>query len=202
MLVVRSMPKRLILGPHRLAPTIVHRTGCPAASGVSMAVRIHVLGLRRSVAVLPPGRRRRGPLRLAIAAIVALSMVVGVAGPAQAAPKPTVKQLKNELKTLQRSSDKLIADYYTGRIDLQKVEKTEKAAREQLDQAEGVYQRESAQIRMMATQAYSVGGLDSISPLVEMGDLNAMALAQAVADEPQASPPGDADVQQRPLDAY
>ncbi|WP_433444250.1 coiled-coil domain-containing protein [Nonomuraea sp. CA-141351] len=102
--------------------------------------------------------------------------------PAQAEPKPTVKQLKNELSALQKESDKLITEYYNSRIAQQKADKSEKAAREKLATAQAVYERESAELRAMAVSQYIGGEPGQIGLLVGNQDptsfLGRMALNQ------------------------
>ncbi|MEV1177405.1 hypothetical protein [Nonomuraea sp. NPDC049784] len=102
--------------------------------------------------------------------------------PAQAEPKPTVKQLKKELSALQKESDKLITEYYNSRIAQQKADKSEKAAREKLATAQAVYERESAELRAMAVSQYIGGEPGQIGLLVGNQDptslLGRMALNQ------------------------
>ncbi|MEV0235399.1 hypothetical protein [Nonomuraea sp. NPDC050786] len=85
------------------------------------------------------------------------ALLLVAAAPAEAEPKPTVKQLKKELSALQKESDKLITEYYNSRIAQQKAEKSEKAAREKLAAAQTIYERESAELRAMAVSQY-IGG--------------------------------------------
>lgn len=153
------------------------------------------------MAVAVPGDRRRGPLKLVIAVLVCLAMCVGAAGAGHAAPKPSVKKLRKELKSLQKSSDTLISDYYAGRIELQKVEKAEKAARRKLGAAQAVYDRESAQIRLMAVQSYTNGGLGLVDTLLGAGGLNGMAIVQQLANEQNARLHGFAEVRDTHLAA-
>ncbi|WP_336216746.1 coiled-coil domain-containing protein [Nonomuraea sp. LPB2021202275-12-8] len=117
------------------------------------------------MAVASSADRRRGPLRarttapvrvLASGLAVALLLVVPVTA-GHADPKPTVKQLEKELADLQKESDKLIEDYYHGRREQQKAEKAEKAAREKLDAAQKVYDRESTELRALAIAEYTGG---------------------------------------------
>ncbi|WP_327092948.1 hypothetical protein OIE66_20575 [Nonomuraea sp. NBC_01738] len=136
------------------------------------------------MAVASPAVRRRGPLLLMlVAALLSIWPVLA----ADAKPKPTVKQLKKELTALQKESDKLIADYYKGRVELQKVEKTEKAARERLNAAQEVFERESYQLRMMGVQRY-VSGEPNLANMFSGGGgdpgalLNRLALSQHMID--------------------
>jgi len=108
------------------------------------------------VAVASP--RWRGPLRAPFAAGLCLALLLaGPAAGAGAEPKPTVKQLEKELADLQKESDKLIEDYYHGRREQQKADKTEKAAREKLKAAQAVYDRESAGLRELAIAEFTGG---------------------------------------------
>ncbi|MFE3454712.1 coiled-coil domain-containing protein [Nonomuraea sp. NPDC059194] len=136
------------------------------------------------MAVAAPGDRRRPPLRLLLAAGLVVTMPVTLP-PAQslAKPKPTVKQLKKELAELQKNSDKLIAEYYSSRVELQKVEKAEKKARERLKVAQADYDRESAQLRLMATEQYMSGGLGIVPALLGEVDMAGMATLRAISEE-------------------
>jgi hypothetical protein len=94
-------------------------------------------------------------------AAVTVALLLFVPGtPALADPKPTVKQLKHELATMQKDSDKLITDYYNSRIAQQKAEKAEKSAKEKLAAAQEVFDRESTELRTMAVSQY-IGGQPS-----------------------------------------
>ncbi|MFB4274085.1 MULTISPECIES: coiled-coil domain-containing protein [unclassified Nonomuraea] len=108
------------------------------------------------------------------------------AAPAQADPKPTVKQLKKELAALQKDSDKLITEYYNSRIAREKAEKAEKAAREKLAAAQEVYDRQSAELRAMALAKYMGGEPGQIALLSSSQDpsglLGRMALTQHLID--------------------
>ncbi|MEV0586984.1 hypothetical protein [Nonomuraea sp. NPDC050310] len=96
-----------------------------------------------------------GFLRAVLAAVAALVLV---AVPAHADPKPSLKQLRRELKDLRKESDKLIADYYQARIALEKVEKVDSEARGRLDEAQGVLDVQSERLRRMAVGQYVNGG--------------------------------------------
>ncbi|MDF2712620.1 MAG: hypothetical protein K0R62_8272 [Nonomuraea muscovyensis] len=104
------------------------------------------------MAVASHADHRRGALRV-LGTVMVLLLAVS-ATPAQAAPKPSVKQLKKELAALQKESDALITDYYNGRIAHEKAEKAEKAARDKLAAAQKVLDRESAQLRTIAVAQY------------------------------------------------
>ncbi|MFI7612353.1 coiled-coil domain-containing protein [Nonomuraea terrae] len=132
----------------------------------------------------------------AVTTLAAVLLVTAV--PAQAEPKPTVKRLKKELSVLQKDADKLITDYYAGRIAHQKAEKAEKAARERLATAQEVYDSHSTSLRAMAVAQY-VGGEPS-QPAMLTGNrdpsalLDRMALAQHLVDVQDARVRGYAEV--------
>ncbi|MEU4550031.1 coiled-coil domain-containing protein [Nonomuraea dietziae] len=150
------------------------------------------------MAVAAPGDRRRAPLRvlLAVGLAVSLPMTVPASG-GHAEPKPTPKQLRKELSALQKNSDKLIAEYYSSRHELQKVEKAEKSARERLRVAQADYERESAQLRLMASEQYISGGTGAIGVMFGEIDLNGLALVEAMAAEQGARLQGFTEVRDR-----
>ncbi|MEU7863357.1 hypothetical protein [Nonomuraea sp. NPDC049141] len=155
------------------------------------------------MAVASPADRRRRPIRTLTQALSALLTAVlltaGPATPAHAAPKPTVKQLKKELAALQKQSDKLITEYYNGRIAHQKAEKAERAAKEKLTAAQEIYDRESAELRQLAIAQYTNGGPPSAATMLSgtadpsalMGNL---ALSQHLIDRQNARLSGFAQV--------
>ncbi|TMR07876.1 hypothetical protein ETD86_50205 [Nonomuraea turkmeniaca] len=106
------------------------------------------------MAVAAPSFRQRARWRGIVAVITAGLLVVTPAA-ARAEPKPTVKQLRKELDTLLKESDKLITDYYNSRIAHQKAEKAEKSAREKLAAAQEVYNQNSTELRAMAVAQYT-----------------------------------------------
>lgn len=148
------------------------------------------------MALASPAGRRRGPLLTMLVAIAVAIAPAPVA--AQASPKPTVKQLKKELSALQKESDKLITDYYSSRVALQKVEKTEKAARDRLKAAQEVLDRESTQLRLMGLQQYISGEPNLPNMFSGGGDpealLTRLALSQHVVDLQNARLRGFAQV--------
>nr|WP_063791986.1 hypothetical protein [Nonomuraea pusilla] len=139
--------------------------------------------------------RVRTPLA---AALAALALAGHAAPPGWAAPKPTVKQLKKELATLQKESDKLIADYYSSRIAHQKAEKAAKAAEEKLAAAQEVFDRESAELRAIAVAQYTGGEPNQVALLLGSQEpsavLGGMALTQYLISEQAASLRGYARV--------
>ncbi|MFI7445058.1 coiled-coil domain-containing protein [Nonomuraea indica] len=148
------------------------------------------------MAVASPADRRRGALRL-LGTVLALVLAVS-ATPAQAAPKPTVEQLKKELAALQKESDALITDYYNGRIAHEKAAKAENAARAKLTAAQKVLDRESAELRSMAVTEYmNASSLPTLFLQTTPGTddyLRRLAFAQHLVDEQAARLSGFAQV--------
>ncbi|WP_084963540.1 coiled-coil domain-containing protein [Thermoactinospora rubra] len=94
----------------------------------------------------------QGSVRALLAAATAVLLL---AAPAHADPKPSLKQLRRELSELQKESDKVIAEYYSSRIALEKAEKADKTARERLAEADAVFARESEWLRRLAVERYT-----------------------------------------------
>ncbi len=134
--------------------------------------------------------RWRGALRGLTASIIIVVMCVGVAAAGHTAPKPTVKQLRRELAQLQKQSETMIAEYYAGRVALQKAEKAEKAARDDLRRAQQDFDRAAQEVRLLAAQRYRTGGLGTLPALMGGTDpatvLNHMALTQQIMNEQDA----------------
>ncbi|NUR86839.1 MAG: hypothetical protein HOY71_22380 [Nonomuraea sp.] len=120
----------------------------------------------------------------AFVALIGVLLLTAV--PAGAAPKPTIKQLKRELSDLQKESDKVIKDYYEGRIAQQKADKASKSASDKLKAATEVFDREAVALRTLAVADYMGGGGDQLARL--MGNttpeayLSQMALSQHLVD--------------------
>ncbi|MBB5078545.1 coiled-coil domain-containing protein [Nonomuraea endophytica] len=150
------------------------------------------------MAVASPAGVRRGPLWRKLAALAAALALAVAPIPASAKPKPTVKQLKRELAALQKESDKLITDYYSTRVELQKVDKTEKAARERFKGAQAVYDREATNLRLMGTTQYISGEPNLANMFSGGGDpeslLNRLALNRHMVDVQNARLRGFAQV--------
>ncbi|TYB65284.1 hypothetical protein FXF51_18840 [Nonomuraea sp. PA05] len=131
------------------------------------------------------------------ALVCAAALLLGAA-PAHAEPKPTVTQLKKELTTLQKDSDKLITEYYNSRIAHQKAEKAEKTAKEKLAAAQEVYDHHSTQLRAMAVARYIGGDPGAMELLAGDQDpstvLGRMALTQHLIDQQEAMLRGHAEV--------
>jgi hypothetical protein len=147
-------------------------------------------GQRRSVAASSSADRRRGPLRARTTAAfkgltagfaVALLLVVPVTA-GHADPKPSIKRLEKELAELGKESDELIEDYYHGRREQQEAEKAEKAAREKLEAAQGVYDSESTALRAMAVSEYIGGRPSRLSLVANSGQFTSMMSKMALSD--------------------
>ncbi|MER6178833.1 hypothetical protein [Streptosporangium sp. NPDC001681] len=121
---------------------------------------------------------------------VAVVMCVGVASAGHTEPKPTAKELRKELAELQKRSETMISEYYTGRVELQKVEKVEKVARGNLRRAQQDFERAAGEIRLLAAEQYRTGGIGAASALVSDVDptamLNGLALTQQLMSEQDA----------------
>lgn len=130
--------------------------------------------------------------------VATLTLLALLASPAQADPKPSLKQLKKELGQLQTRSNKMITEYYTARIDLQKADKAEKAAREKAKAAQQVFDRESVQLRLMAVAQYMDDDHGAIAALSGGRDpatvMSKLAFIQHLADEQTARLAGFAQV--------
>ncbi|MFC7108354.1 coiled-coil domain-containing protein [Nonomuraea rubra] len=154
------------------------------------------MAVASSAVRLNPARASSPRHGWAVAATAMLLLLA--AAPAQAEPKPTVKQLKKELTALQKDSDKLITEYYNSRIAHQKAESAEKSAKEKLAAAQEVYDRHSTELRAMAVARY-IGGDPGAMALLAGGQdpatlLSRMALTQHVIDEEEAVLRGYAEV--------
>ncbi|MEV4568875.1 hypothetical protein AB0K12_34320 [Nonomuraea sp. NPDC049419] len=140
------------------------------------------------------------PVRTSVLCIVLAQLLLVTAAPAHAAPKPTAKQLKKELATMQKDADKLITDYYASRVAQQKADKEAKTAGERLAEAQETYDRHSTELRAIATAEYMSGTPGPLAILVsgQGGDparlLNRMALSQHLIDGQDARLRGHAQV--------
>ncbi|MFF4415345.1 coiled-coil domain-containing protein [Streptosporangium sp. NPDC001559] len=153
---------------------------------------------RRDVAALSRSGRWRGAFRglTASAAVLVLCAVPQAEG--HAAPKPTAKQLRAELARLQKRSDSMIAEYYTGRVALQKAEKAEKAAAGELRGAQEDFDQAAREVRTLAAQRYRTGIPGTLPVLMSASDpadlLNQMALMQQIMEGRDARLNGFAQV--------
>ncbi|MFB9708718.1 coiled-coil domain-containing protein [Streptosporangium sandarakinum] len=134
--------------------------------------------------------RRRGAIRGLVASITAATLCLGPAGAGLAEPKPTAKQLRKELADMQKQSESLIARYYDSRVELQKVQKTEKAARDRLSRAQGDLDRAAREIRLLAAARYRSSGTEGVSAMMGSGDpaamLNRLTLVEQIVAEQDA----------------
>ncbi|WP_031167526.1 coiled-coil domain-containing protein [Streptosporangium roseum] len=144
------------------------------------------------------GIRRHDVLRTLISALTAVILCACLASAGQADPKPSAKKLRKELAQLQKQSEAMITEYYNGRIELQKVEKTEKVARGNLKRAQREFDRAAAEIRMLAVEQYRSGGMGMTVALLENPDpgalLNRLALTQQIVSEQDAKLQGFAKI--------
>lgn len=136
------------------------------------------------------GIRRHDVLRSLVAVFTAVILCTCLASAGQAEPKPSAKQLRKELSQLQKQSETMIADYYAGRVELQKVEKTEKVARGNLKRAQLEFDQAAKEIRLLAAEQYRTGGLNATSALTGTVDprdlLGGLALTQQIMSEQDA----------------
>lgn len=143
-------------------------------------------------------RRGCAAVIAAVIAVVLAAALLLAAAPARAEPKPSVKQLKKELATLQKDSDKLITEYYNSRIAHQQAEKSERAAKEKLAAAQEVYDHHSTELRAMAVARYIGGEPGAMALLAGDEDpstvLGRMALTQHLIDQQEAMLRGYAEV--------
>ncbi|MEV8637558.1 hypothetical protein AB0395_38540 [Streptosporangium sp. NPDC051023] len=150
------------------------------------------------MAALSRDDRWRGTLRVLAASFTVMVMCAGGASAGHAAPKPTAKQLRKELAQLQKRSEAMIAEYYAGRVALQKAEKAERAAKVSLQRAQQDFELAAEEIRLMATQRYRTGGIGTLPALMGGADpatmLNHLALTQQIVNEQDARLQGFAGV--------
>ncbi|MER7134321.1 coiled-coil domain-containing protein [Streptosporangium saharense] len=150
------------------------------------------------MAALSRSGRWRGALRGLTASAVVVVLCAVPQAESDAAPKPTAKQLRAELARLQKRSESMIAEYYTGRVALQKAERAEKAASGELRRAQSDLDRASREIRLMAVQRYRTGGSGALPVVMGGGDpaalLGNMALMQQIMEDQEARIGGFAQV--------
>ncbi|MFJ2033851.1 coiled-coil domain-containing protein [Streptosporangium sp. NPDC087985] len=136
------------------------------------------------------GIRRHGALRPLVAAFTAVILCACVASAGQASPTPGPEKLRKELAQLQKRSETMIAEYYAGRVELQKVEKTEKVARGNLKRAQQEFDKAATEIRLLAAEQYRTGGMNATFALVSVADpralLSGLALTQQIMSEQDA----------------
>ncbi|MFF5205289.1 coiled-coil domain-containing protein [Streptosporangium sp. NPDC000396] len=148
------------------------------------------------------GIRRHGVFRALVLTLVTVILCTGMTSASQAKPKPTAKELRKELAQLQKQSETMIAEYYAGRVELQKIEKVEKVARGNLRRAQQDFDRAAEEIRLLAAEQYRTGGFGVISSLVGDVDpatlMSRLALTQQITSEQDAKLQGFVNVR----DAY
>ncbi|MFB9962611.1 coiled-coil domain-containing protein [Sinosporangium siamense] len=118
--------------------------------------------------------RWHGMTRVLAVSLVATTVMVGAPGAVHAKPKPSVKQLRQELKQLQKESDGYIGKYYEGRRKLQKAEKDERAAREDLKTSQARFDNAAKQLRLIAAERYRSGGFEPTAAIIGGTDPAAM----------------------------
>lgn len=133
---------------------------------------------------------RRGALRVLIAPITAVLMLAGLTAAGHTDPKPTAGKLRKELAALRKQSDLMIAEYSRERVELQKAEKAEKSAVDDLRRAERDFGRATEEIRALAVERYRAGAQGTVSVLMSGVDpstvLNRMALTEQFMSEQDA----------------
>ncbi|WP_214325522.1 coiled-coil domain-containing protein [Nonomuraea sediminis] len=92
----------------------------------------------------------------AIGLIAAIAVALG-ATPASAAPKPTEKQLRAELKQLNTKIDKLIESYNAKRVELAKAKKAAEAAKQRLATAQQGLDQLERKVAELASLRYQNG---------------------------------------------
>ncbi|MEU8177653.1 hypothetical protein AB0C14_32680 [Microbispora hainanensis] len=107
-------------------------------------------------------------------------LVFGTAAPGVAEPKPTEKQLKQELSDLRQKVNRLIGDYNAKRVALAKAREEEKAARDRLAKAQADYQAASDAVRQMAGLRYQT------ESAMALPDMNTAALNYQLKEEQAA----------------
>ncbi|WP_157252579.1 coiled-coil domain-containing protein [Nonomuraea typhae] len=124
------------------------------------------------------------PATLAIGLITAAAVALTPAS-ASAAPKPTEKQLRAELKTLNQKVDKLIESYNGKRVALAKAKEAEKSAKERLAAAEQAVVDAERRVAEIAQLRYQ--GVDSSLPgLFLTPNAAGAAVLEQLTDEEQA----------------
>ncbi|MBB6475249.1 hypothetical protein [Sphaerisporangium rubeum] len=96
-------------------------------------------------------------------------LVPGQAVAGATAPKPTEKELKAQLASLNKKVDKLIAEYGAKRAAVAKAKAAEKAARDRLKAAEEAYAVAADDVGDIAQLSYQAGGMGLIRELVTPG---------------------------------
>ena len=135
--------------------------------------------LRRPGAGLSRRSRRRllaGRMAVAtgIAAAVGLGLPASMAGPASAAPQPTLKQLLAEAGKLSRQIDDLSQQYDALRIQFSEAKAQVRVARMSLRRDEALLAADQASIAQIAAAGYMSGNVDPAVSLLESKSPQAM----------------------------
>lgn len=123
--------------------------------------------------------------RFACGAIAVLSLVLGSASVSSAAPKPSEKQLRAELKKLNTKVDKLIESYNAKRVALAEAEKAAAAAKERLAAAEQTLAK-AENVASQITEMRYQSNTPNLPALVYSPDLNSAALLEQLSIEQDA----------------
>nr|WP_055510396.1 hypothetical protein [Nonomuraea pusilla] len=119
----------------------------------------------------------------AVCLIAAATVALTPTAPAAAAPKPTEKQLRAELKKLNGKVDKLIEQYNLKRVDLAKAQEAEKAARRRLTDAEKALSTAEQRVADIARLRYQVGDASLPTVLLPQAGQRAAVLEQLAAEQ-------------------
>ncbi|MFF4992249.1 coiled-coil domain-containing protein [Streptosporangium saharense] len=95
-----------------------------------------------------------------LASALTFGLVLGTAGTAGAAPKPSESQLRAELAQLNKKIDRLIETYAAKRESLKKAQEAEKDAKADLREAEEAYAEAGRQVASIVQVRYQNGPLD------------------------------------------
>ncbi|WP_308250231.1 coiled-coil domain-containing protein [Sphaerisporangium fuscum] len=110
-------------------------------------------------------------------------LLFGQATAADAAPKPSEKQLKAQLTSLNKQVDKLITEYNAKRVAVAKARTAEKAARGRLTTADADLKLSQSQVGDIAQLSYQAGGLGVMGQLMAPGYGGAAMLQQLQAEQ-------------------
>ncbi|WP_248965355.1 coiled-coil domain-containing protein [Sphaerisporangium perillae] len=111
------------------------------------------------------------------------TLVLGQSTAGYAAPKPTEKQLKAQLASLNKKIDKLIAEYNAKRVAVAKAKTAEKTARERLKTAESDLKTSQSQVGDIAQLRYQAGGLGMMGQILSPDFGGAAMLQQLQAEQ-------------------
>ncbi|MFD1932596.1 coiled-coil domain-containing protein [Nonomuraea mangrovi] len=123
--------------------------------------------------------------RFACGALAALSLIIGSATAASAAPKPSEPTLRAELKELNTKVDKLIERYNAKRVSLAEARKAAKTAKKRLATAEQTLAKAEAEASKITEMRYQASTPD-LPMLLYTPDLNTAALLEQMSAEQDA----------------